>query len=171
MENTHESALAAAEIVADAQGKIIGKTRLQKAAYFLESLGVGAGFPFYYKHYGPYSDELSSALHYAKVLGLTNEETKKATWGGEYVIYSSGEAVGSDNPVRHEVLSIANDASPVALELAATALFLKSEGSPEPWTEVSGLKPSKASAENLRMAHEVYRQIRELNAPKRLPDL
>lgn len=171
MENTHDSALAAAGIVADAHGKIIGKTRLQKAAYFLERLGIGVGFPFYYKHFGPYSDELSSALHYSKVLGLTREEKKRASWGGEYVVYSSVSGQASDNLLRREVLTIANAANPVALELAATALFLKNEGSVKPWAEVEDLKPSKASPENLQLAQAVYQQFRNLDAPEKLPDL
>jgi hypothetical protein len=34
-------------------GSLVGDTRLQKSAYFLEKLGAGFGFPFSYHHYGP----------------------------------------------------------------------------------------------------------------------
>lgn len=51
-------------IVRDAGGRIVGRTRLQKIGFFLEAAGLGAGFPFKYKHYGPYSEELSAASQF-----------------------------------------------------------------------------------------------------------
>jgi len=34
-------------------GRVIGKTRLQKTAYLLESIGRGFSLEFDYHHYGP----------------------------------------------------------------------------------------------------------------------
>lgn len=169
MANTHETAAAAAQIVRDAGGEIVGKTRIQKAAYFLEAMGLGTGFDFYYKHYGPYSDELTNALHYARELNLTVEEDKRAAWGGVYTVFRSAIAEPSDNPSRLQVLEIARDANPVALELAATALFLASDGEGDPWGEVKNLKPSKASRENLGLAKKLYDRFRAVPAPQELP--
>ena len=59
----------AAEIVRDAGGHIVGRTRLQKIAYLLEITGLGAGFPFRYKHYGPYSEQLADAAETAQIFG------------------------------------------------------------------------------------------------------
>ena len=55
-------------IVRDAGGTIVGRTRLQKTAYLLELAGLGEGFHFSYRHYGPYSEELASAVRDANAL-------------------------------------------------------------------------------------------------------
>jgi uncharacterized protein YwgA len=172
MADTRETALAAAELIQDAGGEVVGKTRIQKAAFFLESMGLGRGFEFYYKHYGPFSDELASALHFARELGLTMEENKKAAWGGAYTVFrSEAHQVRQQNEARTRVLQIARDANPVALELAATALFLRKEGAVEPWSEVKNLKPTKATADNLKLAKKLYADLSEVNAPSPLPAL
>ena len=41
---------------------LVGRTRFQKTAYFLEAAGVGYGFDFSYHYYGPYSEELAVAV-------------------------------------------------------------------------------------------------------------
>jgi uncharacterized protein YwgA len=172
MVDTGQSATAASSIVQDAGGEIVGKTRIQKATYFLECMGLGSGFNFYYKHYGPYSDDLSRALHYARELGLTVEEDKRTAWGGVYTVFHTVDGGAPDaNDARKEVLSIARDANPVALELAATALFLKCEGEENPWPEVENLKPSKANEVTINLAKELYEKFRAIQAPKELPAL
>jgi uncharacterized protein YwgA len=55
----------AAEIVRDAGGRIVGRTKLQKVAYLLELAGLGDGFQFEYRHYGPYSEDLAGAIQMA----------------------------------------------------------------------------------------------------------
>ncbi len=172
MVDTRDSAVAAAELIQDAGGEIVGKTRVQKAAFFLQCMGLGGGFDFYYKHFGPYSDELASALHYARELGLTTEENKKATWGGVYTVFRNAAELDSPaNDVRRDVLAIAGKSNPVALELAATALFLAKEGTAEPWTEVRNLKPTKATPEHLKLAKKLYASLSEVDAPTKLPAL
>jgi uncharacterized protein len=172
MADTRDTAIAAAKLIHDAGNEVVGKTRIQKAAYFLECMGLGDDFDFYYKHYGPYSDELTNALHYARELGLTEEENKKAAWGGTYTVFHTAVDLGpAQNPARTQVLTIARNANPVALELAATALFLKREGENDPWREVKTLKPSKASRENLGIAKKLYETFRQIEAPESLPAL
>ena len=72
----------AAAIVRDAGGCIIGRTKFQKIAFFLEAAGVGSGFPFRYKHYGPYSELLAAAAQHAAALRLIIEDEAVASWGG-----------------------------------------------------------------------------------------
>lgn len=170
MVDTGQSAIAAANLVQDAGGEIVGKTRIQKAAYFLECMGLGSGFKFYYKHFGPYSDDLSQALHYARELGHTVEEDKRAAWGGVYTVFhnvAEGQPLGNES--RKQVLEIARMANPIALELAATALFLKCEGEEDPWPEVENLKPTKANKKTIEMAKELYEKFRAIEAPNELP--
>jgi uncharacterized protein YwgA len=63
----------AKDIVRDASGRIVGRTRLQKIACLLELANEGEGFHFVYHHYGPYCEELTWALESAHVIGEINE--------------------------------------------------------------------------------------------------
>ena len=58
-----------AAIIADAGGRVVGRTRLQKVAYFLNVTGLEDTFSFSYKHYGPYSEELALAARIANIFG------------------------------------------------------------------------------------------------------
>lgn len=78
----------AAAIVRDAGGYIVGRTKLQKIAFFLEAAGVGAGFLFRYKHYGPYSEQLATAAQHAAALRLIVENESVANWGGTVFNFS-----------------------------------------------------------------------------------
>ena len=51
----------AADIVRAAGGRVVGRTRLQKIGYLLELAGLGEGFPYAYRYYGPYSEERLTA--------------------------------------------------------------------------------------------------------------
>jgi uncharacterized protein len=83
-----------ADIIRDAGGTIVGRTRLQKIAYLLELAGVGSGFPFEYRHYGPYSEELALATRMAAMVGLVDEQERAASWGGSYSIYKAAQSRG-----------------------------------------------------------------------------
>ena len=51
----------------------VGKTRIQKIAYFLqESIGVPLKYPFRMHYFGPYSDELDGVLSLAKAIGAVD---------------------------------------------------------------------------------------------------
>jgi hypothetical protein len=122
-----------ADIIRDAGGRIVGRTRLQKLAYLLELSGLGDGFPFEYRHYGPYSEELSIAARNAALLGLLKEEEHATNWDGFYSVYTT--STSSDLPsssARSRVARQAVSADPIQLELAATAAFLATEEFPIP---------------------------------------
>jgi uncharacterized protein len=146
-----------ADIVRDAGGRIVGRTRLQKLAYLLELSGLGTGFPFAYRHYGPYSEELSIAIRNAALLGLLREEEHSTNWGGFYSIYTtptvSNLAPGSS---RYQLAHQAASADPIQLELAATAAFLATEGVEDPWEMTAKLKPDKSQGGNLQNARLLY---------------
>ena len=76
----------AARIILDAGGELVGKTRLQKVAYILEITGLGFGFVFEYRHYGPFSEDLANGLVDAEVQRLISHEERQATWGGTRAI-------------------------------------------------------------------------------------
>ena len=162
----------AANIVRDAGGKVVGRTRLQKIAYLLELAGVGEGFKFEYRHYGPYSEELSSAAQLAPLFNLLEEEERTAIWGGKYSIFTTNRPEDDVATVGRKLLArTAVMADSVELELAATAAFLSAEGEEDPWQETLRRKPEKASGGRLEKAKELYAKLREIETPKELPIL
>jgi len=172
--NAEESRAAekAADIIRDAGGKLVGRTRLQKTAYLLELAGVGDGFSFEYRHYGPYSEELATSVRYASLLHLINEEEKPATWGGFFSVFTTqGTSDGNGSTVRRELVAIANSADPIELELAATAAFLFLGGENDPWTETAKRKPEKAREGRLERAKALYKNFSSVPAPTPLPKL
>lgn len=160
-----------ADLVRDIGGRVVGRTRLQKIAYLLELGGLGDGFSFEYRHYGPYSDDLAAAARKAGLLGLIDEEENPAVWGGFYSVFSTDRAA-DDNvpPARAELARAAANADPIELELAATAAFLASE-SETPWEETAERKPEKASEERLASAKALYRTLLEIETPVPLPEI
>src|SRR5690349_2175915 len=91
-----------ADIIRDAGGRIVGRTRLQKITYLLEVAGLGEGFSFEYRHYGPYSEDLASAARLAAILDYISEDEQPASWGGRYSIYTV-QSLGSVNPDREAI--------------------------------------------------------------------
>lgn len=158
----------AIDIIRDAGGEVIGRTRLQKIGYLLEATGLGDGFRFQYHHYGPYSEELAGAVRTARLLGLIDEKEYATSWGG---IYSVFRITSSASPIaaREQLVRIAAAANPVELELAATAAFLFREGNEEPWEETAKRKPEKADHERLDRAKALYKRLSQVSTPVPLP--
>lgn len=161
-----------AAIVRDAGGQVVGRTKLQKLTYLLVVSGLEDDVRFLYKHYGPYSDFISTAARDANLLGLLREKEELASWGGTYSVYSVDSQPGQDVPTaRIELASIAVAADAVELELAATALFLAKEGRGDAWLETERRKPEKAANGRLERAKALYQKLAEVVTPVRLPVL
>ena len=75
--------------IAEAGGRIVGRTRLQKMFYLLEVAGYLDAFSYSYKHYGPFSEELAQATTMARLSGLVEEAEYPATWGGTYSVFTT----------------------------------------------------------------------------------
>lgn len=160
-----------AEIVRDAGGTIIGRTKLQKVAYLLVAAGLENELPFIYKHYGPYSEALAFAARDASLLGYVNEAEQMAAWGGTYSIYRVPGAV-SHNPAtpRQQLASEAARADAIVLELAATAVFLRNEENIEDvWAETARRKPEKATDARIDEARALLRNLAAIQVPQPLP--
>lgn len=152
------------DIICAAGGEIVGRTRLQKVAYLLELAGLGDGFSFEYRHYGPYSEELAIAARTAALLGLLKEEERPTSWGGFYSIFRV-----SGPSTKQEFAMAAAEADSVVLELAATAAFLAKENVSDPWGETARRKPEKADASRLEMAKSLYQSLAGIKTPHSLP--
>jgi hypothetical protein len=158
------------EIVRDAGGKIVGRTRLQKITYLLQLAGLEEDFGFEYRHYGPYSEGLTLAIQDAHMRGLLKEEEREAAWGGVYSIYTTeGEPPAESSSPRVRLLREAVDAGAVELELAATAAYFSERGFPAPWTETANRKPDKATDGRLERAKELLGRLARIETPRRLP--
>jgi uncharacterized protein len=168
LDDAHE----AAAIIRDAGGQIVGRTRLQKIAFVLEAAGLGSGFPFRYKHYGPYSELLTAASQRARAIGALRETESVAAWGGVYSTFSTSIPQDPEvNPARRRLAQEMVNADAVELELAATALFLSYENTRDPWSETERRKPDKAANGRLDRAKQLYRRLREVHTPDPLPEL
>ena len=156
------------QIVSVSGGRVVGRTKLQKIAYLLEATGLGEGFSFEYRHYGPYSEQLASAARSAWLLGALKEEEHPTTWGGLYSIYSVTTEPAAES-AKTQLAKIAAGADSIELELAATAAFLASEGLGDPWGETAKRKPEKASPTRMEGAQKLYHQLQKIQTPKPLP--
>jgi uncharacterized protein YwgA len=165
------AALKVAEIVRDAGGTIIGRTKLQKIAYLLAAAGLENGLPFMYKHYGPYSEALAFAARDASLLGYVSEAEHVAAWGGTYSVYRvPGTLANIPAGPRQRLASEAARADAIVLELAATAVFLrKEEGIQDVWAETARRKPEKATAARVSDAKTLLRDLAAIQVPEPLP--
>ena len=164
------------DIVNLAGGRIVGRTRLQKCTCGLELTGLGYGFSFSYKHFGPYSEDLKIACNDADALGLVREQRKTATWGGEYSAFVAAAAIDAKSdqkkrPARELLLQIMASADPIALELAITAAYLAAKGVRNPWSEVEERKQEKATPNAVKSAKKLYREMQSVRTPTPLPDI
>lgn len=166
---TIDQAQSVAAIVRDAGGRIVGRTRLQKIAFLFEAAGVGSGFAFKYKHYGPYSEDLTGACRAAVIFNFVEEVEQPASWGGLYSIYSAPQQAAHLIPeARRRIASETVNADAIELELAATALFLAREGVGDAWAETARRKPDKAFG-HLEQARNLYERLRAVQTPNPLP--
>jgi uncharacterized protein YwgA len=165
-----ESARKVATIVSDAGGRIVGRTKLQKIAFLLSTSGLEEGFPFVYKHYGPYSEDLAAASKEANLLGFLIETEQVTAWGGTYSTYNVNEPSRlALIDARRRLASEAAAADAIELELAATAVFLAKEGNSEPWQETARRKPEKAAQGRLEKARQLYRRLASIQTPVAWP--
>ena len=162
-----------ADIVRDAGGRVVGRTKLQKLTYVLVASGLEEPLPFLYKHYGPYSEAVAVASREADLLGLLDEKEELTSWGGSYSIYTSvSQRPDTVSAERVELCEVATAADSVELELAATALFLiREEGRNDAWVETERRKPDKAANGRLERAKLLYQKLSAIRTPIPLPVL
>ncbi len=171
--------VAAARIIQDAGGELVGRTRLQKVAFLTQLAGFDSSFNFEYRHYGPYSEDLSMAMDIAVILGPVQEEERVADWGGRYSIYTlAAQLTVDDQDIdRANFVQQAKKIDAVELELAATAAYLfEVEGVGKdfpgnPWEETARRKPTKVGGGRLARAANAYEELRRVKTINPLPVL
>lgn len=156
----------AAEIVRLNGNELVGKTRFQKTAYFLEAAGIGFGFDFEYYHYGPYSEELSLGIDDAVALEEMNVTWKQSSRLQPFAIFSRQQdsELPSDDLTnrRKAILHLLDSYDSLSLELAATADFLEKSGYSDPWAETRNRKPTKSTDDRFTKAKQLLAEFRAL---------
>ena len=149
-------------------GKLTGRTRLQKQAYLLHCCGADLNeLDFIYHYYGPYSFELADGCVNAKAEGLITMDEHHGQYGTPYTVFRATEpqqsaGIGELSPKQSKaVVDRTNQASSIALELAATAAFLQRQGVYEGrvMEELKLRKSRKATAENLKEARQLLKAL------------
>lgn len=157
-------------IIRDAGGRIVGRTRLQKIAYLLAATGLDDSFRFAYKHYGPFSEELASSAKFGALFGNLDERQDQTAWGGTYSTYTIDNPQGVEQGTpRNSLAVLAAAADSIELELAATAVFLAHDGYDDPWDETAQRKPEKATAVRLANAKTLLNSLSEIDVPNPIP--
>jgi len=145
--------------------EIVGRTRLQKTAYLLEAKGIGLGLEFDYHKHGPYSADLAFAAEDAVAMRLLTTTDRRGFYEIPYTVFRSTELTpplsqDAATPARERALLAMTNYSALALELAATAVYLREHGHREDyWTEVRKRKSLKASPERLEQARRLLIQL------------
>lgn len=149
-------------ILQAADGEIVGKIRLQKIVYLLEQAGLQSGFAFSYHHYGPYSEDVSTALTFAEIVdGAVVEGSRTTQRGFTFAAYSLAEGfsveratvgqLGFDS-ARALIAKMKAETS-IVIELAATIHWLKYKERVAEWrTELVRRKTTKATNEFIERA-------------------
>lgn len=123
-------------LVAASDGKVDHRIRIQKEAFLVQWLGLPLfqDVHFTYHYFGPYSRELSAALHEAVTSGLLAEHVDQAEGVTKYAyeLTGRGTELVKRSPVSDtlaEIVRELNQDAWRALELATTALYLQEEES------------------------------------------
>ena len=99
------------------------------------------------------------------------EVERQADWGGVYSTYSVDAGQDGRVPIgRRELARRAKESDAVALELAATAVFLSREGYDDPRSETERRKPEKSQSGRLTQAKELLAELKRISVPIPLPD-
>lgn len=122
------------DVIRAADGKIVGRIRLQKIFYILDANGLNiSNAEFHYHHYGPYSRVLDETLEKAKALaGVSEAVQHRAADGAPFSVFtvkSSGAMpvkIGDLEMARVKALIgiMTKNCTSTVLELAATIHWL-----------------------------------------------
>ncbi len=108
-------------IAAHPNGRVVGRTRLQKEVKLLQSLDFPTDYAYMIHFYGPYSEGLNSDIGLLEGMGFVTEQERVSQEGNPYYIINACEGTPSaDVSEFKEIISLMTNAESVVLELAAT---------------------------------------------------
>jgi uncharacterized protein YwgA len=154
-----------AQIVTFNGGRVVGKTRLQKFFFLLESKGIGFGIDFDYHHFGPFSVELAQAADDATELGYISATPEMGFHQVPYYVFETKNylAASETDETGHKrigALETMKEYSALELEVAATAIYLRDNGFQDSFIdELKIRKPQKATPERIERARQLIRKL------------
>ncbi len=154
-----------AQIVTFNGGRIVGKTRLQKIFFLLETNGIGFGLDFDYHHFGPFSAELAQATDDARELGYISETHEMGFHQVPYYVFETKNYTAPSEPdetdrKRIGALETMKEYSALELEVAATAIYLRDNDFPDNFVdELKIRKPQKATPDRIKRALKLIKKL------------
>jgi len=154
-----------AVLMALPSGRVLGKKRLQKLAYFAAETGADADVKFFLHGYGPFSAQIASAADLLSFVGAIKEETVRLK---PSPFFSTLYQLSDAKEVREELPQASANAireldnfSTVELEIASTlSFFMKRGKAPEEAEKLTAqLKPGKATNPTMKRAEEALSRI------------
>jgi uncharacterized protein YwgA len=152
----------AALVAAHPDGRVVGRTRLQKTVRLLQRIGFPTRYSFTLFFYGPYSEGVHSEIGLLQALGLVEEEPHENKDGNSYYIIQAKPAAARPE-IQHwqHYIDVLSSADAVVLELAATYDTFRKLGSDhaEALESLRRKKGSKCNPGNEAAALALLRQL------------
>ena len=152
----------AAAIAAHPDGKVVGRTRLQKEIKLLQRLKFPTDYSYTIHFYGPYSESLHAEIGLLESLALVTEDQFVSQAGAPYyVLHAKPEATLTQIGRFQKYIDQMDDADATVLELAATYDMFRASGSnhKEATERLRRKKGSKCEGGNEARALELLLQL------------
>ncbi len=129
---TERFRLLAAVVAAHPDGRVAGRTRLQKTVKLLQRLGLSTDYGYMLHFYGPYSEGLQAEVGLLEVMGLVEESRQSGQDGRQYYIVTAkpGAELVEVNREYKDAIQTMADAEWEVLEIAATYDAFREIGMP-----------------------------------------
>lgn len=156
------------DTVALAGGRMVGRTRLQKAIYLLDQKGLNSGATFYYYNFGPFSDDVANGVVDSKFTGDLQEGVEyRQLDKSPYSVFMSEKSAEEidrlgDLPadMARRLIERLSGVTSTVLELAATIHWLAFvEGVEDWWSELFRRKGAKAEGGRAEKALALLREL------------
>ncbi len=149
-------------IAAHPEGKVVGRTRLQKEVKLLQRCGFPTDYSYTIHFYGPYSEALQADTILLKAFDLLDETGDVSAEGNPYyILRAKASAALTEITEFQDQINLLNDAQAVVLELAATYDAFRESGSDheEAINRLRRKKGSKCDEGNLEEALKVLHAL------------
>lgn len=152
----------AAAIAAHPEGKVIGRTRLQKEIKLLQRLGFPTEYSYTLHFYGPYSEGLHAEIGLLEAFHFIEEVAQTRGDGTPYYILKAHPQASMDEIKDFQpVIDLMAHAELVVVELAATYDMFRTMGSDheEALERLRRKKPSKCVGANVADALKLLQDL------------
>ncbi len=164
---TERFRLLAAVIAAHPNGRVVGRTRLQKIVKLLQRLGLPTDYGYMLHFYGPYSEGLQAEVGLLEMMDLVEEKLQGGKDGPQYyvIIAKPGAELEEVNRKYKGAIRTMHDAETEVLEIAATYDAFGEIGMPHEQA-LEAVRRKKAKICTDQRVQEALELLRELGFSK-----